>query len=152
MTYSERDRNFFKGLGINLDRPVFLFQPSEAEQSKPDFSWKRLIFVSGPYQATTEWQQSVNISHAGYIARELWKRGWACIVPHKNSAYFAGVLDNSELDQNIWLTGYLTILERCDAIYFLENFEKSKGSMLEYKRALEIGLPMYFESRKDLIG
>ncbi len=114
-------------------------------------NWQRVIYVAGKYRGATEWEQACNISHAGYVARELWRRGWCVICPHKNTAYFGGILENPELDFRIWLTGDLELLRRSDAVYMLKGWEESQGAKREYARAMELGKPIYFESKGDLI-
>jgi hypothetical protein len=121
---------------------------TEPEQMKDK---AKVIFVSGAYRADAEWQQAVNISHAGFIARELWRRNWVVICPQKNTAYFGGLSDNPKDDFMIWLRGDLELLSRSDAIYMLKGWESSEGSHIEYNFAMNKGMKIYFESKGDLL-
>jgi hypothetical protein len=98
-----------------------------------------LIYVGGPYRAKTEWGVAENIHRAELAAIELWKKGWAVICPHKNTAFFGGICDDQ-----IWLSGDLEIIRRCDAVCLIEGWDKSRGSAREKEEAERIGLKIYF--------
>ena len=100
----------------------------------------KLIFISGPYRANTEWELITNIRHAEAAAIKLWQEGWAVICPHKNSALFGGICDDS-----VWLKGDIVMLKRCDAIYMLNTWKNSTGATLELRVAKEDGLEIYYE-------
>ncbi len=44
----------------------------------------------------------------------------------------------------------LTVLEECDAIYMLDNWEDSHGAQEELKKAEELGLAIYYEPKEDV--
>jgi len=102
----------------------------------------KVIYVAGPYNSKTEWGLEINLRKAEDAARELWKMGWAVICPHKNTAHFGGLLDNPMEDRNMWLSGDLEILSRCDAVLRLDG--ESQGADEEVKLALELGIPVYY--------
>lgn len=102
----------------------------------------KLIYVAGPYRSDTEWGLEENIQHAERAARQLWKDGWAVICPHKNTAHFGGVGDDS-----LWLDGDIVMLKRCDAIYMLNTWRTSKGAIAEREVAIECGLEVKYEQR-----
>jgi hypothetical protein len=104
----------------------------------------RLIFVSGPYRASGEWEVAENIRHAELASLRLWKEGWAVFCPHKNTAFFGGACDD-----HVWLEGDLEILRRCDAIYMLNSWEKSSGAAAELEEAKRMGLVVFFEPKEN---
>lgn len=40
----------------------------------------------------------------------------------------------------------MTMLEMCDGIYMLDNWQDSKGANMELERAKELGLKVYYET------
>ncbi len=100
----------------------------------------KIIYVAGAYRAKTEWGLIQNIRKAEQAAIKLWQEGWAVICPHKNTAHFGGLCPD-----NTWLDGDLEMLKRCDAIYMLRGWEKSKGATAEHQLAIKMGLEVYFE-------
>jgi len=103
----------------------------------------KLILISGPYRAKTEWELTENIRHAEAAAIKMWKEGWAVICPHKNSAWFGGICDDS-----VWLEGDLEMLRRCDAIYMLNTWHRSEGAISELKVAQRLGLEIIYEKKE----
>lgn len=98
----------------------------------------KIIFISGPYRGSCEWDVAQNIHRAEAVAIECWKRGWAVFCPHKNTAFFGGILPDT-----VWLDADLAILERCDAICMVPGWEKSSGAKAERYTAIKLGIPVY---------
>jgi len=79
-----------------------------------------------------------NIRIAESAALRWWRKGYAVICPHLNTAFFDG-----ECDDDVWLKGDIAILERLrkgDVIVMLENWRESSGAVTEYGRAIELGV------------
>lgn len=100
----------------------------------------KLIYVAGPYRAETPAGRTENILHAASAAMKLWRDGWAVICPHMNTAHFDGCVSDET-----FLAGDLAILERCDAIYMLRDWDKSLGARTELAVAQEQGIEVYYE-------
>ena len=94
----------------------------------------KVIFISGPYRGDSI---DDNIDHASDIAQRLWKTGWAVICPHMNSMHFE--------EDSRFLSGYLEILSRCDAIYMLRGWAQSEGAREELRVAKANGLQVMYE-------
>jgi len=105
----------------------------------------RIVYIAGPYRATTEYGVYRNIQEAERVALEVWKAGYAAICPHKNTAFFGGACPDS-----VWLEGDLEILRRCDAVLMLTGSSSSQGATAELSEALRIKKP-YFFSVADMI-
>lgn len=97
----------------------------------------KVIFISGPYRAKTTAEIDNNIQRARQVAMKLWKEGWIAYCPHMNTAHFDGLCPD-----NVWLEGNLEILRRCDAIYMMDGWMDSEGSIAEYNLAKELNLIM----------
>lgn len=98
----------------------------------------KVAFVSGPYRANTVSGIVHNIKRAEKVAVELWRMGYAVICPHKNSALFDGLCDDS-----VWLKGDLELLHRCDCVVLVPGWSRSKGSITERAEAIRLGIPVF---------
>ncbi len=107
----------------------------------------KVVYVAGPYRSTCEWQLEEFLRHAEDESLKLWKKGWAVICPHKNTAHFGGALN---IPNSVWLDGDLEILKRCDAIYMLKGWEGSEGAKGELSLAENINIPVYYEGEVEL--
>ena len=104
----------------------------------------KVIYVAGPYRAKTEWGLEENLRHAEDAALRLWQEGWCVLCPHKNTAHFGGVCSD-----DVWIAGTLELLSRCDAIYMLDDWEKSTGAKGELELAKRLGLDVYYEAHRE---
>lgn len=100
----------------------------------------RVIYVAGPFRAKTQWGIMQNVRRAEAAALGLWKRGYAVICPHAMTQNY-----QNECPDETWLTGAIELLKRCDAIYMLDGWRDSEGSVEELRIAKEIGLRVMFE-------
>ena len=97
-----------------------------------------IIYIAGPYRATSEWGVTENIRRAEEAAIAVWKLGHVALCPHKNTAYFGGICPDET-----WLQGDLELLTRCDAVYFIPGWEKSSGCRVEHERAIWLDIPIF---------
>jgi hypothetical protein len=96
----------------------------------------KTIFISG-LDTTSE--------HKNYIDSvgiQLLYKGWNIIISYKNYdfayQYFEGV-------KNFWSKRRLTLLSKCDSIFMLKSYKKSKDSIAEYHFAKNQGIPIFYE-------
>lgn len=112
----------------------------------------KVIYVAGAYSDPRgPWYIKQNIDAAEAVALELWRMGAAVICPHKNTAFFDGADGTS---RDTWILGDMAILQRCDAIYMMDGWERSEGATDELKMARDIGLPvlMNMDEAKDYLA
>jgi len=98
-----------------------------------------LIYVAGPYTADTPEEEKANVQRAATIAKELWSIGHSVICPHLNTLGF----EKSDLTWELILRGDLQIIQRCDAVVMVPDWEHSRGSNLEYEYAIHNNIPVY---------
>ena len=98
----------------------------------------KLIYVAGPYTATTSAGEFDNIMRARTKGLALIKKKYAVIIPHLNSAFMPVTHDEI-------MPVDLEILSRCDAIYLLKGWTDSKGAVREWRFAASHGLAVYEE-------
>jgi len=99
----------------------------------------KVMFISGPYRAKTEFDLEDNIRRAEKAAMHWWGKGWATICPHKNTAHFGGLYPDE-----YWLEGDLEFLRRSDAVCMVQGWSRSAGAQAELKLAEELGKEIIF--------
>lgn len=100
-----------------------------------------LVYVAGPYSGKTKEDVQFHIDQATDVAGELWKKGYAVICPHANTAHFEDKFPTISYDQ--YLKGDFEIIARCDALLLLPNWQDSKGAREEECYARRAGIPTY---------
>ena len=98
----------------------------------------RVLFIVGPFRASTPWGVEQNIRRAEAVAFNVWMSGNAAICPHTNTRYF-----DKSADDDLWLEGAKAILARCDGVVTVEGWEASEGSLAEVALARTLGMPVY---------
>jgi len=96
----------------------------------------KLIFVASAFRAPTPWQVAENVRHAERLALEVWKLGGVAVCPQSMSALF----DKEGPDER-YLEGWLTLLEKCDAVLVGRS---SAGVDAEVLRASMRGIPVHW--------
>lgn len=99
----------------------------------------KVVYVAGPFRASTAWQVELNIHRAKCAAYEIWKSRHIALCPHANSGDFAG-----EPFEDSVLEGYRKVVTLCDAILLLDGWQESIGSMRERETAKEAGVPIFY--------
>ena len=98
----------------------------------------KVVYLAGPYRASTEFGVHENIHSAGRAALAVWRMGAVCICPHKNTAYFGG-----ELPDEVWLRGDRELIRRSDAVLMMDGSLASCGAGTEEAFAASIGKPVF---------
>lgn len=104
----------------------------------------KIIYVAGPYNGKTFSAIDDNIRKAEYAALQLWKKGWAVICPHLNTAHFERYQDENFTD-DVFYGGTMEMLERCDAIFMLDAWTNSTGSKHEHGYAMRAAMPIFYQ-------
>lgn len=99
-----------------------------------------VVYIAGPFRATTAWGVEQNVRRAEQAALEVWRLGAAAVCPHMNTRHFHGVLAD-----NVWLDGDIEILKRCDAVLMLDGWEESVGASAECGVAHSTNIPVFFD-------
>ena len=98
----------------------------------------KLIYVAGPFRASTRWGVELNIRRAEALALEVWRLGAVGVCVHSMCRYFEGAADD------VWLAGDLELLRRCDAVLVTDDWERSTGAIAEVKFARDNQIPVFF--------
>jgi len=102
-----------------------------------------VIYVAGPYRATTPRRTLANIWAAQEAALAVWKLGAVAICPHSNCYLFDG-----EADNEVWLQGDLELLRRSDGLLLVGEWQLSEGAKVEHQLAIDLGLPIFHSTTR----
>jgi len=97
----------------------------------------KVIYLAGKYTGDI----AANIQTARNYAIRLWESGYAVVTPHLNTAHFE---KDCLCDYKDYMEGDLAILERCDEIWMLPNWQDSPGAKLEQQHALKKGITVCY--------
>ena len=99
----------------------------------------RLVYIAGPYRASTRWGEECNVRRAEIIGHLVAALGAYPVIPHANTRpYFADAQPGP-----FWLAATLELLRRCDAVVFMEGWGESEGARAERAEAERLGIPVF---------
>lgn len=98
-----------------------------------------IVYIAGPFRGRNSWDMEQNIRRAEALALDVWKMGAAAVCPHANTRFFQGAAAD-----DVWLTGDLAILRRCDAVLMTADWRDSEGAIAEHGYALERGVEVFY--------
>ena len=99
---------------------------------------KIIVYVAGKYSGDI----SGNIHKARQTAIKLWELGYTVFCPHLNTVHFE---IDCKCQYDDYILGDLEILERCDVILMLDNWESSRGAMSEHEFAELKKIPIFYK-------
>jgi len=99
----------------------------------------QLLYIAAPYRASSIAKLHNHILEASLMAQYYWLQGYAVICPHKNSAYFDGLVDDSN-----FLTATMLMLSKCTHIALHPKWSFSAGCIAEYEYAIQQKLTLHF--------
>jgi len=97
-----------------------------------------VVYIAGPFRGANQWDQELNIRRAEALALHVWERGFVALCPHLNTRHYQNYLDD-----DVWLTGDLELLSRCDAVLLTERWEESVGARSEKVFAEDQEIPVF---------
>jgi hypothetical protein len=101
----------------------------------------KVIYICGPYRDTRgEYFVKCNIDNAERAALFVWSNGGVALCPHKNTSFLGGACPDE-----VWLKGDIELLSRCDGLYAVPGFNKSKGAMAEIEFAKKNNIPIFYQ-------
>lgn len=99
----------------------------------------KLLYVAGPYSGDIK----NNIQRAEEVSIDLIRNGFHVITPHKNCAGYEKYEDKN-INHSTWIDMDNDLISRCDAIYVMENYEKSLGTRNEIDYGIALKLPIIY--------
>ena len=101
----------------------------------------KVAYISGSYRARTIFGVIWNILKARKVALKYWRRGYAVICPHMNTALFDG-----KCPDDVWLKGGIAFIRRLrpaphkDVVIMMEGWRMSEGAKAESAAAAKRGV------------
>ena len=99
----------------------------------------KLLYIIAPYSATSHIKVQNNIHEAKILAQYYWLKGYAVICPHLNTAFFSGLIDESD-----FYSGTLLMLSKCDQSVVHPRFKYAQGCIKEIKFCEERNIPIEY--------
>jgi hypothetical protein len=100
----------------------------------------KVIYVAGKYRASNAWLIEDNIRVAEAYALAIWKTGLAAaICPHAMCRYYQGAAH-----EDVWASGTMELMRRCDAVFVVPGYNKSVGTMNEINEAISRDMPIFY--------
>lgn len=97
---------------------------------------KEKIYISGPITGTQDYMTKFSMAHLN-----LARKGYSVVNP---------AMVNAMLPEDTTYEEYMSMsfamLDLCDSIYLLDGWENSKGAKMEFERAKEKGMNIYYQT------
>jgi nucleoside 2-deoxyribosyltransferase len=102
------------------------------------------VYVAGPYSADNVIDVLRNIGRGQQACAEIFRLGFAPFCPWHDKSF---VTDQPEehLTVEQFYRYSMSWLEVSDCLYVLSGWRKSKGTVAEVDRAMELGKPVFFD-------
>lgn len=105
----------------------------------------KIVYIAGPYRGNLI-RRVLNIWRARQAALFVWQHGGVALCPHLNTALFDGKMPDAT-----WLEGDTDLLQRCDAVWTIDGWDRSVGALVEDAVACAAGLPR-LRTREDVVA
>jgi hypothetical protein len=104
----------------------------------------KIAYIAGPYRDESIVIIGENINHAAEYAKKYWLKGYMAFCPHKNAAFFEGLVPDK-----VFLKGGLEFIKRMipgkDIIVMIPGWMLSPGSHEERDLAIDLGIEIIYE-------
>lgn len=132
---------FISGVAIHtiMDYPLnweFYFGRSLRGQPRVE-----ILFIAGSYWSSDSNEIEQNVRLAERHSIELWNRGYKVFCPHLNTKHFEL---KAKVDEKAYRDFDIQMLQSCDAVFALPNWQDSAGAKAEIEEAKRLGKPVFY--------
>ena len=99
------------------------------------------IYVAGAYSANNIIDCLKNIGKGEYYCAKIFMRGFAPFCPWNDKDYVIKNY-NEDFTVEMFYNYSMAWLEVSDVLFLVPGYEKSKGTLMEIKRAKELNIPI----------
>lgn len=100
-----------------------------------------VVFIAGAYWSSDSSEIKQNIQLAEQHSIELWNRGYKVFCPHLNTQHFEV---KAKAEENEYRDFDIRMLQCCDAVFALPNWQESAGAKAEIEEAKRLGKPVFY--------
>jgi len=101
-----------------------------------------LIYVAGPYTASSNGTTAENIAVAMEAGAELYRRGYAPFIPHTMTASFDELFP--DIPKQVYIKTDLLYLSLCPSMLMLIYWEESPGAQTEHNVGVRLEKRIYY--------
>ena len=105
----------------------------------------RRLYIAGPYSANNVITVLDNMRNGMRVAVEALLEGFSPFTPWHDYHFQLSLIGNEKLCVEHYYRFSMDWLEASDAIYVLNGYETSKGTLAEIGRADELSIPVYYQ-------
>lgn len=98
----------------------------------------KVVYVAGPLTGKDMWEVRQNVHLAEDWGMAIAELGGVPLMPTSNTEHFYGTLT-----PEFWYAATIELLKRCDAIFLIEGWTRSKGAVAEREEAQNLGIPIF---------
>lgn len=125
-------------------RLLTLYNKMDRERRGPP-----LVYVAGPYTATTRDEVECNIMAAELVGIMIAQLGGMPVIPHCNTS--APAFERVQ-PYEFWIAGTMALMYRCDAVVMVPGWRESKGATCERAEAMRIGMPVIGDESPGVVA
>ena len=100
---------------------------------------KKKVYISGPITGTKDYMSRFSTAHLN-----LARQGYSVVNPAMVNAMLP---EDTTYDEYMAMS--FAMLDMCDTIYMLDNWEQSKGACMEFERAVNNGLEIIYQTMPE---
>jgi nucleoside 2-deoxyribosyltransferase len=98
------------------------------------------VYIAGPYTAPDARRIEQNIRRAEDVAYQLLDLRVMPLCPHTNTRWMV-----ADPTLAAWMyPATLELMRRCDAVLFIEGWQRSSGAQGERTEAMRLNMPVFF--------
>lgn len=104
------------------------------------------VYVAGPYSADNILKGLENIRAGQRMAAKLLQRGYAVFCPWLDHQLFLQIREGEAISLETIQAHSMAWLQASDAVLVLRGWQASKGTLAEIMRALDLRIPIFYNS------
>ena len=104
------------------------------------------LIISAPYYSDNDYEIHSNIYEASMMAKYYWKLGYNVFCPHMNTAFFGGLIDESQ-----FLLACIERIKKADVVAFHPRWKYSSGCQKEHMAAIDYKIKKEYPLLKNFM-